>query len=403
MKRWVIIAGVVVTEIAMAVALLPWANRATLNTTDFVNFYAAATIVRQGNAARLYEVQTQGPVLAALLGHPSREYFLHPPVFAAALAPLSYLSIDRAFLIWTLFNMALLGLLPMLFSECADFVKRRPQLGLLGTLFAPVMVALTLGQDSILLLFLFGVGYVLVKRGRDPAAGFVLAAATTKFQYVLVVVLFLIFQRRWKLVAGFALGCAILLAVTFFLFGGQGILEYVNFVHNYDVSDGFGTLHTDLMVNARGFFAGLGWRHNTRTYTLAISAVLIVLGALCSRFNSERNTSLTFALYVTLALLASPYAFFQDSTLLLLPLYLALDFALLDSGSLRNLLIFSCTLLFVGPLLLLAIGGHYWWNSRIYLMFPVILLFALTLAAQIYWTRPESVAEFSEDFGIAVS
>jgi len=403
MKPWVLIVSVIVIEAAMVFALLPWANRATLNTTDFVNFYAAATIVRQGNAASLYEIQTQGPELAALLGHPSHEYFLHPPFFAAVLAPLSYLSIEKAFLVWTLFNMALLGSLPVLFSECADFVRRRPQLGLLGMLFAPVMVALTLGQDSILLLFLFGVGYVLLKRGRDAAAGFVLAAATTKFQYVLMLVGFLLLGRRWRLAAGFALGCAILLTVTFFLFGGEGIREYVGFVHNYDVSDGFGTLHTDLMVNARGFFAGLGWRHNTQTYTLAISAVLIVFGALCTRFISERSTSLLFALYVTLALLASPYAFFQDSTLLLLPLYLAVDFAFRSSGPPRHLLIFGCGLVFFGPLLLLALGGHYWWNSRIYLMFPVILLFALTLAAQVYWTRPESVAEFSDDFGIAVS
>jgi hypothetical protein len=403
MKRGVLVGGVFAIEFAMAFALLPWTKPATLNTTDFVNFYAAATIVRQGRAAVLYQAQTQAPLLHSLLGRQSRDYFLHPPFFAAGLAPLSYLSIEKAFVVWTLLNMALLGLLPVLFGECTEFVRRRPQLGLVGILFFPILVTLTLGQDSILLMFLVSAAYSLLKRGRDGIAGFILSAATIKFQYVLVIVGFLLLQRRWKVVATFAGGCAVLVAFSVVLLSWNGVWRYIDFVHDYDVHGGYGAIHTAQMVNWRGFFAGMGWPKNIRLYASFGSIASLVFGAVCSRFIDERNASIGFALFVTLSILASPYAYFQDATLLLLPLYLAIDYALQRSGAPNRKLLFGCGFVFIWPLALLLMGGHYWWNSRIYLMFPVILAFALILSAELYATRRRMLNRSDRGQRIAVS
>jgi hypothetical protein len=65
-------------------------------------------------------------------------------------------------------NVALLGLLPLLFAECFSFVARRPYLGLLGFVFPPVIAGLTFGQDSILILFFIGAAYLLGRRD-NPA------------------------------------------------------------------------------------------------------------------------------------------------------------------------------------------------------------------------------------------
>jgi len=40
--------------------------------------------------------------------------------------------------------------------------------------------------------------------------------------------------------------------------------------------------------------------------------------------------------------------------------------------------------MFVWPVVLLIFGGHYFWNSRIYLVFPVIICFIGVLAAELY-------------------
>jgi hypothetical protein len=65
---------------------------------------------------------------------------------------------------------------------------------------------------------------------------------------------------------------------------------------------------------------------------------------------------------------------------------------------LRKLICLCCLLMFVGPFLLLIFGGHYWWNSRIYLVFPVIVLFSLALASELYFQKiPRPVSIFTEE------
>ncbi len=114
MKRAAILAGVIVIEIVLAFVLVPSTDHARIETTDFLNFYVGATIVREGNGRTLYQAETQQLVLQSILGRRVTEYYLHPPFEAAALVPLSYLRIERAFVVWTLLNAALLGLLPIL-------------------------------------------------------------------------------------------------------------------------------------------------------------------------------------------------------------------------------------------------------------------------------------------------
>jgi hypothetical protein len=54
------------------------------------------------------------------------------------------------------------------------------------------------------------------------------------------------------------------------------------------------------------------------------------------------------------------------------------------AGARGKLAALCCVLLFVWPVVLLIFGGHYFWNSRIYLVFPVIICFIVVLAAELY-------------------
>lgn len=53
-------------------------------------------------------------------------------------------------------------------------------------------------------------------------------------------------------------------------------------------------------------------------------------------------------------------------------------------GTRSKLVAACCFLFFVWPAVLLAWGGHYFWNRRIYLVFPVILLFIGTRVAELW-------------------
>jgi len=389
MKRVVLI-GALIIEIALALILFHRTDRASLQSTDFVNFYGAASLVRQGKGALLYRRETQDPVLQAILGYKSNQYFLHPPFEAAALVPLSYLKIEPAFVVWNLLNAGLLALLPLVLMPCLPLVAKKPYLGLLGFAFFPALTALTLGQDSILLLFILSSSYLLMCKNLEVAAGLVLALATIKFQYLLILVPLLLLWRKFRLVAGFVGGGALLVFVSTLITGTRGLLEYVRFVRTFELHSGYGGLNPSLMVNWRGFLAGIGQANRSQAYFWAGEIVLISLGLLCLGVRQRaRAPGLIFALFISIAVAAAPYAHFEDMTMLLLPAFIGWDYVQTSPTRTAGtkLIAVCCAALFVWPLLLLVLGGHYWWNSRIYLTFPVLLLFIVSLGLELRISR----------------
>jgi len=72
-----------------------------------------------------------------------------------------------------------------------------------------------------------------------------------------------------------------------------------------------------------------------------------------------------------------------------LPLLVSLDWVLSKpvTGFVDKLIIALCVLMFLEPVALICIGGHYWWNGRIYWMFPVICLFIVGSAVELYLNK----------------
>jgi arabinofuranan 3-O-arabinosyltransferase len=385
-RAFIVIVSIVVVEMAVALTLVPLTDRARVETTDFVNFYVGASIVHAGNGANLYQREIQDVAFRSILGHTSTQYFLHPAFEAAAFAPMTMLNLEQAFILWTLINVALLGLLPLILMHCIPLVGERPYLGLLGFCFLPALTAVVLGQDSVLLLFVISSSYLLIRKEKEVAAGLMLSLATIKFQYVLILVPLLLLARKLRVGAGFGFGCAFLGVVFSLITGPRGLLEYFRFVRSFEAHSGYGGLNPTLMVNVRGLLAGLGRTAHSSVYVVVGGIGLFGLGAIASQTaRDSQRRSLAFALYVTIALAAAPYAHFPDMTVLLLPLLLALDYiagAGMKSIS-RKLICLCCVLMLLWPFVLLALGGHYWWNSRIYLVFPVIVLFIGALATEL--------------------
>jgi hypothetical protein len=386
MRKLTVIAGALLLAVALGGALAPHIHRAQIENSDFVNFYVGASIVHRGDGAKLYQQDTQRAVLRSVLQRDSIQYFLHPPFEAAALAPLASLSFERAFVMWTAINVAVLALLPLVLMPCIPLVARRPYVGLIGFFFLPVLVALTLGQDSILLLFIISLAYLLMDKKMDLAAGLVLALASIKFQYLIVLIPLLLMSRKWRVVAGIGLGCAGLAAVSTYVISWRGFENYFGFVRAIDTLAGPGAPNPALMVNVRGFLAGMGWAMHSLTLNAVGVGVLLGLAATCALSAPvTRKNGLVFAVYIAVALTAAPYAHFPDATLLWLPVLLALDWLAENGmGSVRGILIaLACACLFLWPALLVALGGHYWWNSRIYLVFPVIVFFIMALTFEL--------------------
>jgi alpha-1,2-mannosyltransferase len=390
MKRSTVILGAIAIDVALAIALLPWGDHSRIETTDFVNFYAAATIVREGRGAGLYQAAIETPIVQSILRRKVTDYFVHPPFEAAALVPLSYLSVEHAFVVWTLFNLTLLSLLPLVFGEFTQLVSRKPYTGLLGLVFPPALIALTLGQDSIVVLFTISVAFLLYSKKKPFTSGVTMALASVKFQYVLILALLFLLARKFRLVGGLLLGCTLLVLVSVLITGPTGLIGYLKFLRDFDLNGGYGSIHPELMVNLRGFLAGTRWVNNVRLYSSLGSVLFILLAIICTRWmHGVKADALCFSLFVAVALVTSPHTHFADATILFLPLLVSLDWVLSKpvTGFVDKLIIALCVLMFLEPVALICIGGHYWWNSRIYWMFPVICLFIVGSAVELYLNK----------------
>jgi len=80
---------------------------------------------------------------------------------------------------------------------CNLLVRDKPLLAQLVCFgFLTALMALNLGQDSILLLFILCAAYFLICRGRELAAGFALAFVAIKFQYLAILIPLLLLSRK---------------------------------------------------------------------------------------------------------------------------------------------------------------------------------------------------------------
>lgn len=384
---WLLLA---IVEASLLIGLWPIITSGLALRTDFVNFYVAGKIVNQGNRVNLYNVTTQAPMIVSILGHNNFDYFLHPPFFALVLEPFAYLPYQDAFFAWTLLNVGLLGTMPFLLRECVEVVALRPYLGILGMIFYPALTALTLGQSSIVFAFILLLSYLFLAKGRAGIAGLVLSLAAIKFQYVVLIAGFLLANRRYRAVAGFLSGAAILSAISIWIVGVRGLADYVCLLKSYNAHRGYEAHQLALMVNWRGFFGNIAISDRTALFSTIASVVMIGVGLLlAARSRSAKPLDVALALFVTIALLASPYTHFQDLTALLLPLYLTVNAA--KTGQIkawrRNASLWICALIFVLPIVLVILGGHSWQNSRIYLTFPAVLSLAAILGWELYCQR----------------
>ena len=158
---------------------------------DFTIFYTAGKCILQGHGRQLYDLETQFAIqreFAAEVKHRENPLpFNHPPFEALLFAPLARLPYVAAYLVWAVFNLALiLGLWILLRPRLPSLHAFLPALPLLAMFaFFPVVIALLQGQDSILLLFLYALAFSALATGRNFVAGVCLGLALFKFQLVL--------------------------------------------------------------------------------------------------------------------------------------------------------------------------------------------------------------------------
>jgi Glycosyltransferase family 87 len=97
--------------------------------------------------------------------------------------------------------------------------------------FLPVMAALGTGQDAICILFWLGVWQRLEPK-RPFLSGLAIALCTAKFHLFLLLPVYLIANRKWRVIAGASTGIAALLALSFLANGWTWPMDYLRVLSN---------------------------------------------------------------------------------------------------------------------------------------------------------------------------
>jgi hypothetical protein len=375
-------------------------DRAPLNErTDFSVTYIGSRMVYLGLGSKLYDLPEQEKLKKQLLPDAEPLIFEHPPFEALLLSPLGALPYKTAYLIWGLVNIAIWLFQPFLLRPYV----RAPQddLGylLLWLLFLPLGAALFEGQSSLVVLLLYSITYINLRRGHDLRAGAVFGLALFKFQFAIPFAAILLLQRKWQFIKGFVGTASVLGVLSLVAVGWRGILTYVNLLAGIAAHPENATYGSAIgMATVAGFVnpvLGKTLGHAAASLIVAGVSIFLLLWTAwrwkkAGPGADQRTFDLMFAAAVVVSLATSLHMFTYDLSPLLLPMLLVTTHFPGHSRTLRIVLGTTLLMFWMPPLFLLSLASH-----TVYFWFPVLMLFLIGIF-QLAETIPSTLPDLSE-------
>ncbi len=307
-----------------------WDGASTELREDFVAFYTAGSLLRAGVADAIYQPEAVAEAERAILGRPAGRHdglaFMNPPFVAGLFEPLTALSYGKAQAVWFgLSALSVVGSLVVLWPEIGRLPRRWALLFALAALSSfPVAWSLLYGQLSPLLLLSWVLSYRLFARGGHACSGLALAASLIKPQLALVPALYLLTTGRWRALAGFGAGAALLLGVSLLLVGPHVVfVDYPVFLHHSLAwREQFGMNRAHMF----GWYAFLSLLLPETDFVLmllltgAVSvATLVVAIYVWRRHRHLENAAGPMLALATATILVSPHLHTHDLQILVLP------------------------------------------------------------------------------------
>jgi hypothetical protein len=300
------------------IRVVPWLRAGY---QDFTAFYGGGLMVRYGQTASLYHLQTEFQLrhqVAPGILIPNAAPYIHPPFEALLFVPLTWLGYQSAYALWSFLSICLLAWsLQVLRKTYVEISRLNPFFVFLAAAgWLPVARVLIQGQDSFVFLLVMMYSLSYSEADRDIAAGAILAAGLFRFQLVLPMA-FILAARRWRLLLGFLPAAAGLAALSAWMVGREGLMEYVNLLFRMEKTETPQAIIAT-MPNLRGLVALLSGGEGR--LALVITAILsaAVMGiALWQVRRPNTPMRLVFAVASVAAILVSFHTFSYDLTLLL--------------------------------------------------------------------------------------
>src|ERR1017187_8673013 len=252
---------------------------------DFLAFYAGGRLVGSG---QLYDPARIGQVELDTGGATGRTLrYIRPPFHAMMFRPLAVLPFGFAYRIYLLLLLAAMAGFVLLWPG-----PDRAALALACCWSLPVSAAFANGQDDAFLLLWLA----LAARGhrRHPLwAGLVLALCAAKFQLFLLVPLWLLAQRRWRMLAGLAAGGGVLALISFLAEGWGWPQRFLAALRSPRIAPG-----EWIMPNLHGLWLGRAGHPVVEVILALTVAAAVLVEARRSEFTPGLCAALTGSLLI---------------------------------------------------------------------------------------------------------
>jgi hypothetical protein len=265
---------------------------------DFLPRYTQGRMVGTGP---MYDIEAGYLEQDRTVGfHIAGAYHDRLPWQALLFAPLSRLPYLAAYWLWIATNLACFAVVIRFWLLPRDYV-------LWGAVFFPVAASIIVGQDSLMTAACLTGVLLLANRGRDVAAGLLLALCTTKPHLFLLVPVALVAQRRWRLLVSAAAGTLGLLAISTAVAGLGWPSQLIAIVKVLGQDAGL-----DVPLRPSVFQLGV----NSAT----IAAAVLLAIALCAAIWRARTLEAGVAAAILGSILIAPHTSVYDLPLLLIAL-----------------------------------------------------------------------------------
>lgn len=356
----------------------------TLGTEDFIEYWSAfQLIIKKQNPYDPTLMQELQLSLGRLSEFPLMMW--NPPWTVLplfALGPLAQVDFPTAATNWFYINLFIL--LPTLIVSIYFLIRQESRLLLftipLIGIFMPNIVAITVGQVSLLIACTTALLLLSLKTRRDTLSGIALALLSIKPHLVYLLLLAigwdLLKNKRKKVIFTFIGSIALLIGTTFvispdsiaqFLYGPPESAQPFIRIADWEVGTPVAWLRS-VLLSLTGSYAA--WPIIVVPCISAIAAVIWLF-----KLRRPLDWRDDGAMLITLSLLTSPFGWLFDHALLSIPLGLLMSLAL--KSPLRGLYLLLLALLLVVPWLQPEFGysshSHYAWLSLAVLILTVVL------------------------------
>ena len=307
-----------VVALVNAATPTPYLRSGQVRGTDFVQFYTLGRLAASGQIRQFDDFNAIRRTQLAAVPEATNVWF--PPVYGPqvplALAPLGWLSYNVALGLWVALSATFYFVLCRVVIVRAERVTRHRGLALLAAATFPAFWQLVQhGQLTVVAVAAIVSAWLLLRGGREVAAGAVLGLLVYKPPLLAPVLVVLLLARAWTVLGPAVVAGAAEVLVTVFWVGFDGIRRYVLLMLHLPSMSSLLFTKPEQAHGLKAFWMMLVPQPTVALVLYVLTALaVVVLAAAIWRTQSDPARRMS-ALVLAVAL-AAPYLFVYDLTIL---------------------------------------------------------------------------------------